>query len=325
MLPHELDAQGLHRTMLIVSIRRPKLAELGRSALGHRLIVEWSAVRQHVPRELADRAAAAARAADADSILAVGGGSTIGLGKAVAVSTGLPLVAVPSTYAGSEMTPIYGITEGQDKRTARDNAALPRIVAYNPDLFLALPPAIVGPSGLNALAHCAEALWAPLSDPITDALAVEGAHRLQRSLPQAYNTSDPGARADVLIAACLAGIALGTVGTSLHHSLCHLLGGMCDAPHAETHAMVLPYVVGYLQPALPRVMMRLAEAMDCASDDLATQVWSLARGVGAPAGLRAVGISQESLDAVAQAAVDKPVHSPRELSLQALQNLLRAA
>ena len=325
MLTNELDAQNLHRTILIVSGRQAKLADLGRLTLGHRLISEWNSVRQHVSRELADRAAAAARSADVDSILAIGGGSTIGLGKAVAVTTGLPLAVVPSTYAGSEMTPIYGLTDGQDKLTARDNAALPRIVAYKPELFTALSPAIVGPSGLNALAHCAEALWSQSCDPITDALALDGARRLQRSLPRAYSSSDLAPRADVLIAACLAGIALGTVGTSLHHSLCHLLGGMCDAPHAETHAILLPYVIGYLQPAVPTVMRRLAQAMECVPDRLAAHVWSLARVVGAPAGLRAVGISKDSLKAVAEAAAKKPIHSPRPLNLQSLHDILRAA
>lgn len=241
------------------------------------------------------------------------------------MATGLPLAVAPSTYAGSEMTPIYGLTDGHTKHTVRNDAALPAIVAYCPELFTALPPHIVGPSGLNALAHCAEALWSENCDPITDALALDGARRLQRSLHNAYDSTDAHSRADVLIAACLAGMALGTVGTSLHHSLCHLLGGMCNAPHAETHAVLLPYVIAFLQPAVPTTMGRLAEAMECAPDDLATHVWSLARSVGAPAGLREVGISRDAVEAVAQAAAGKPLHSPRPLGLQSLQSILHAA
>ncbi|MFV9456203.1 iron-containing alcohol dehydrogenase [Rhodococcus sp. NM-2] len=219
----------------------------------------------------------------------------------------------------------YGLTSGKDKKTARDPAALPKIVVYDPQLLTALPSSIVGPSGMNALAHCAEALWATNHDPITDALALDGAGRLQRFLPSAHTTTDLAPRGEVLIAACLAGIALGTVGTSLHHALCHLFGGMCDAPHAETHAIVLPYVIRYLEPAIPETMARLAEAMKCDPTTLADNVWSLARSVGAPAGLRAIGITKNQIDAVTGAAVAKNLVSPRPLDLQPLRAILRDA
>ena len=210
------------------------------------------------------RATNAATAAGVDVLVAIGGGSTTGLGKAIAVATGLPLAVVPTTYAGSEMTPIYGLTSDNHKMTARDTRALPRIVVYDPQLLITLPPAVVGPSGLNALAHCAEALWAANADPITDAIALDGAAPPPPAPGAAYATEDPAARGHVLIAACLAGMALGTVGTSLHHALCHLLGGMFDTPHAETHAIMLPYAVSYLQPAVPEAARRLAQAMDAA-------------------------------------------------------------
>ncbi|WP_257225769.1 maleylacetate reductase [Rhodococcus opacus] len=324
-LAPELDGGSLRRAMLIVSARQPKLAVPGRSALGHRMALEWNEVRQHVPRNLAERATVAASTADTDVIIAIGGGSTVGLGKAVAVSTGLPLVAVPTTYAGSEMTPIYGLTSGTVKKTARDPAALPKIVVYDPRLLTALPASIVGPSGMNALAHCAEALWATNHDPITDALALDGAGRLQSFLRRAYTTTDLAARGEVLLAACLAGIALGTVGTSVHHALCHLFGGMCDAPHAETHAIVLPYVIRYLEPAIPDTIARVAEVMKCDPTTLADNVWSLARSVGTPTGLRAIGITRDQIDAVAEAAVAENLVSPRPLDLRPIRSLLRDA
>jgi maleylacetate reductase len=268
-LADELDQRDLRRAMLIAADYDPSLAAHGREALGERVKLRWAEVRQHVPRELAALATNAATAAGVDVVVAIGGGSTTGLGKAIAVSTGLPLAVVPTTYAGSEMTPIYGLTSDGDKMTARDTRALPRIVIYDPRLLTTLPPAVVGPSGLNALAHCAEALWAANADPITDAVALDGARRLRHYLPAAYATDDAAARGHVLIAACLAGMALGTVGTSLHHALCHLLGGMFDAPHAETHAIVLPYAVSYLQPAVPEAARRLAQAVEVAERDLA--------------------------------------------------------
>jgi maleylacetate reductase len=324
-LADELDQRDLRRAMLIAADYDPSLAAHGRGALGERVKLRWGEVRQHVPRALAARATNAATAAGVNVVVAIGGGSTTGLGKAIAVSTGLPLAVVPTTYAGSEMTPIYGLTSDGDKMTARDARALPRIVVYDPRLLTTLPPAVVGPSGLNALAHCAEALWAANADPITDAVALDGARRLREYLPAAYATDDAAARGHVLIAACLAGMALGTVGTSLHHALCHLLGGMFDAPHAETHAIVLPYAVRYLQPAVPEAARRLAQAMEVAERDLAGSIWSLGQSVGTPAGLRSVGIREDQIAALTQAALAKNLPSPRPLEYDALHETLHAA
>jgi maleylacetate reductase len=324
-LADELDQRGLRRALLIAADYDPSLAVEGHQALKERMVLHWSEVRQHVPRELAARATNAATAAGVDVLVAIGGGSTTGLGKAIAVETGLPLVVVPTTYAGSEMTPIYGLTSDRDKMTARDLRALPSLVVYDPRLLTTLPPAVVGPSGINALAHCAEALWAANADPVTDAIALDGARRLTQHLPAAYATDDAAARGHVLIAACLAGLALGTVGTSLHHALCHLLGGMFDAPHAENHAIVLPYAVSYLQPAVPEAARRLAQAMQVAERDLAGSIWSLGQSVGAPAGLRSVGIREEEIEALARAAVAKHLPSPRPLEYDALHATLHAA
>ena len=321
----ELDDRAFRRAMLIAASYDAPLAARGRSALGERVAREWNEIRQHVPGELADRATSAAVAAGTDVLVAIGGGSTTGLGKAIAVATGLPLAVVPTTYAGSEMTPIYGLTSNNEKKTARSPAALPQIVVYDPQLLTTLPAAVVGPSGLNALAHCAEALWAGDTDPITDILALDGASRLYRHLPAAYATTDLTARGQVLFAACLAGIALGTVGTSLHHALCHLLGGMFDTPHAETHAVVLPYAISYLQQAVPGAMQRLAEAMGTQPAQLAHRVWSLARSVGTPPGLRALGLTEQQIGLAAKAAVAKNLTSPRPLDYDSLFALLHAA
>jgi maleylacetate reductase len=324
-LADELDQRDLRGAMLIAADYDSRLAEQGRDVLGERVRLSWGKVRQHVPRELAERATLAAIDAGIDVLVAIGGGSTTGLGKAVAVSTGLPLVVVPTTYAGSEMTPIYGLTSDGDKTTARDARALPSIVVYDPRLLTTLPAAVVGPSGLNALAHCAEALWAANADPITDAVALDGARRLGQYLPAAYASGDPAVRGHVLIAACQAGLALGTVGTSLHHALCHLLGGMFDTPHAETHAIMLPYAVRYLQPAVPEAARRLAQALDTTVNELAGSIWSLGQSVGTPAGLRSIDIREDQITAITRAALDKNLPSPRPLEYAALRAALHAA
>jgi alcohol dehydrogenase class IV len=154
----------------------------------------------HVPIETARVARDEAKRLEADCCVALGGGSSIGLAKAIALESGLPILAVPTTYAGSEMTPIYGVTEGGIKRTGRDARVLPRTVIYDPVLTVALPPRVAGPSGMNALAHCVEALYAEDASPIVTLIAEEGIRVLSRSLPVVVNEpANLDARADALM------------------------------------------------------------------------------------------------------------------------------
>ncbi|HEX4559288.1 MAG TPA: maleylacetate reductase [Mycobacterium sp.] len=321
----ELERLGVQRAMLIAAHYDSHLDFQATRVLGSRLQLRWNEVRQHVPNDLAHRATAAAIDNSADGLVTIGGGSTIGLGKAVAVNTDLPLLTVPTTYSGSEMTPIYGLTVDHHKSTARDDRALPKVVIYDPELLTSLPPAVVGPSGMNALAHCAEALWAPRTDPITDAIALDGAHRIGAHLRTAFTHDDAAGRGQMLIASCLAGVALGTVGTSLHHSLCHLLGGMFDSPHAETHAVMLPYVVQYLKSAVPLAVDRLSVAMNTTPDRLTDTIWSLGRSVGTPHGLRALGLTETQVLQAADAAWANGFASPRSLNRSGLHRLLLGA
>lgn len=309
--------------VLLVGSSGSVASEQAAALLGSLVAQRWPDVRQHVPVEVADATSAAARQVRADTIVAVGGGSAIGLGKAVALETGLPLLAVPTTYSGSEMTPIHGRTIDGEKRTGRSPRVLPRTVLYDPDLLLTLPPTVVGASGVNALAHCVEALYAPAADPITSLQAVEGVRVLAAALPAAYDRPDPAARAEVLYAACLAGTALGAAGTSLHHGLCHLLGGMYGLPHADTHAVVLPHVVSWVAPSVPAAVAALAGALGVGADDVAGALWDLAARVGARPGLRALGLREEDLDRTAAGAAH--LRSPRPLDLPAATELLRAA
>jgi maleylacetate reductase len=318
----ELDSRGTARAMLICAERDTSLMEATAAILEDRVALTWTDVAQHVPAEIAARATTAALEAGANVLVTIGGGSTTGLGKAVAVKTELPLVVVPTTYAGSEMTPIYGITSGNHKQTARDDSALPQLVIYDPGLLTTLPPAVVGPSALNALAHCAEALWAVNSDPITDAIALDGAHRIHQHLPAAHSSADLAPRAQVLLAASMAGTALATSGTSLHHALCHLLGGMFDAPHAETHAILLPYVIRFLRPAIGDQISLLSSSLGRPANELEHEIWTLAQSVGTPRGLREIGLSEAQIDQAARAAVDKGLSSPRPLKVESLRACL---
>lgn len=289
------------------------------------LVLQWDEVRQHVPVDLADRATRAVTHAAADVVVSAGGGSATGLAKAMALRGGPPILAVPTTYAGSEMTPIWGQSQGSVKTTGRDARVLPATVVYDPELLLGLPAHVVGPSGMNALAHCVEALYAPAADPLSSLGAVEGARLLVTHLPAAYATADIEARGQVLWAACLAGSALGTVGASLHHSICHLLGGMFDLPHATMHAVVLPHVLAALLPAVQEKLSPLAEALDVDVSALPGLFWRLGQMVGTPIGLGALGMPADGVEAAAEALVRKTPSSPLPVDIEFARNVLHAA
>jgi maleylacetate reductase len=271
-------------------------------------------VRRHVPAELAERARARFADLDADGLIAIGGGSAIGLAKAVALTTRAPIVAVPTTYAGSEMTAVYGLTAEGRKRTGRDEAVRPRTVVYDPDLVRGLPPELAAPSAMNALAHCVDAVWATGATPVSTLLAEGGARALREGL-------DSGDHERLLYGAALAGWTFGLVGGALHHRICHLLGGAFDLPHAETHSAVLPQVAALNAPAVPDGAARLATALGAA--DLAPAIFDLARRTGSPTALRDLGLPEQRLDeVVADVAVSG---NPVPLDERAARELLQRA
>jgi alcohol dehydrogenase class IV len=269
----------------------------------------------HVPVESARAAQAEAQRLDADCLLALGGGSTVGLAKAVALSTSLPILAVPTTYAGSEMTSIYGITEAGLKKTGRDPKILPRTVLYDPDLTLSLPVALSVTSGMNAIAHAAEGLYARDGNPVMDLMAEEGIRALAASFPRIRaNPADAEARSDALYGAWLCGTVLGNVGMALHHKLCHTLGGSFGLPHAEVHTIVLPQALAFNAPAAVPAMRRIACALGVArAEDAPAAVFDLARDNGAPVALRDIGMKAENLDRAADLAVQNPYWNQRPI------------
>jgi len=337
-LPEEVSRLAARRVLLIAS-ERGDAGDLAATLLAGQLAGRFSDIRQHVPADLAVAVATEARRVRADAIVSVGGGSATGLAKICALETGRPVLAVPTTYAGSEMTPVWGRTDGSIKRTGRDPRVLPRTVIYDPTLLVSLPAALTGASGMNALAHCVEALYAPAADPLTSLSALEGARLIATWLPIA---GAPGAREPDLVAvrallwaSCLAGRAFGTAGSSLHHALSHLLGGFARLPHAETHAVLLPHVVHFLAPRLSTSRERpplastplglLADVLDAGPHDVPGAIWDLGAAVGTPHGLRALGLRAADLPAVAAALAERHPPSPRPLSPEDAVALVTAA
>jgi len=323
-LTSEVAALGADRVLLIAG-RSGEVSDRAAGLLTGRLAARFGDVRQHVPGDLAAAAADEARRVRADAIVSVGGGSATGLAKICALETRLPVLAVPTTFAGSEMTPVWGRTDGAVKRTGRDTRVLPRTVIYDPLLLAGMPPALAGPSGMNALAHCVEALYVPAADPLTSLSALQGARLIATWLPAWCSAPDTDSARALLWASCLAGRAYGTVGGSLHHSLCHLLGGFASLPHAPTHAVVLPQVVAFLAPSLGPELGQLADALGTSPADLAGAIWDLGARCGTPAGLRALGLAETSLRAIADALTQRNPDSPRPVSAADALALVTAA
>lgn len=339
----EATRLGARSIMCITSEFERPLAETALSladvALWHTDIV------QHVPTETADRARKAAFDADIDLIVCVGGGSTTGLAKAVALTSGIPIVAVPTTYAGSEATNVWGLTENATKTTGVDDRVLPAAVVYDAELTLSLPVSLSVASGMNAFAHCVDSLWAPRADPINQALAAEGIRALAHGLPRIVaDPTDLEGRETALYGAYLAAVSFASAGSGLHHKICHVLGGTFNLPHAETHATVLPYVVAFNGPAAPAAAGRLAAAlrMGLASAGLTSApaqepgaepaeealslLNSLRQTLGAPVALSNYGFAESDIpEAVERILKVVPASNPARATEENISELLRAA
>lgn len=323
-LAKEIDALGAKKALVLSTPEQRASAEMVATLLGPRAAGVFDRAVMHVPIETAREARELAKKLGADCAVAIGGGSTTGLGKAIALDSGLPILAIPTTYAGSEMTPIYGITEAGLKKTGRDLCVLPRTVIYDPELTLSLPVGLSVTSGINAIAHAAEGLYAVDSNPIMDLMAEEGIAAIGRALPAIKKEAKSmAARSDALYGAWLCGTVLGHVGMALHHKLCHTLGGSFNLPHAETHTIVLPHALAYNTREAPQAMQRIARALGGAS--AAQAVYDLAKNNGAPVALKDIGMKEVDLDKACDIALQNQYPNPRLLERVAIRQLFQDA
>lgn len=323
-LVREIDLLGARRALVLSTPEQRPAAEDVATRLGDRCVGIFDRAVMHVPIETARRARDEAQRLGADCAVAIGGGSTTGLGKAIALESSLPILAIPTTYAGSEMTPIWGITEGGVKKTGRDPRVLPRTVIYDPTLTLSLPVGLSVTSGINAIAHAAEGLYAQEADPIHCLLAEEGIRALAAGMPKvAQRPHDVDARSACLYGAWLCGVVLGAVGMALHHKLCHTLGGTFNLPHAETHTIVLPHALAYNGAAAPEAMKRIAAALGGSSAP--TAIYDLAKRLGAPVALRDIGMPAAGLDRAAELATTNPYWNPQPIERTRVRRLLQDA
>jgi maleylacetate reductase len=326
-LPEEIERLGARKILVLSTPEQRASAEALAQTLDKHCVGVFDKATMHVPVEVAREAVLAARQAGADCAVALGGGSTIGLGKAIALQSDISIIAVPTTYAGSEMTPLYGITEDGVKKTGKDFRVIPKTVIYDVNLTLTLPTALSVTSGINAMAHAAEAMYAHDGNPIISLLAEEAIRALASGLEIiADKPLNIEARTQCQYGAWLAGMALGTVSMGLHHKLCHTLGGSFNLPHAETHAVMLPYSLSYNAPSVPAVTRRIANAASGnSSDNIVEALVGLYKRVGVPRSLKDIGFPADGIDRAVELAMSAAYPNPRPLEKEALRQLIEDA
>lgn len=323
-LADEVRRLGCRRALILSTAQQLGDAERLAVQLGDLAAGVFAGAVMHTPLEVTEKAMGHLRDLGADCTIALGGGSTIGLGKAIALRSDLPQIAIPTTYAGSEATPILGETEGGRKTTQRSLKVLPEVIVYDVDLTLTLPPALTATSGINAMAHAVEALYAQDANPVTSLLAEQALAILAKALPRIVShPGDRAARADALYGAWACGTCLGSVGMALHHKLCHVLGGSFGLPHAETHTVVLPHATAFNAASAPEAMAAVARALG--ARDAAQGLFDLAGELAAPRSLRELGMPEEHLDEAADIAVKSPYWNPRPIERDTIRALLQDA
>jgi len=323
-LRSEIELSGCTRALVLGTPEQKASAEELARSLGALAVGTFTEAAMHTPVGVTERALRKVQEVKADCTVAVGGGSTIGLGKAIALRTDLVQFAIPTTYAGSEMTPIIGETKDGAKTTQRTLKVLPEVVIYDVELTLTLPAGMSATSGMNAIAHAVEALYAQDRNPVMSLMAEEAIRALARALPViAADPLDRAARSDALYGAWLCGMCLGSVGMALHHKLCHVLGGSFDLPHAETHTVVLPHAFAYNAAAAPDAADRIARALGGKAAPLA--LFDLSGALGAPRSLKSLGMPEDGIEKAADIAVRNPYWNPRPIERNAIRDLIARA
>lgn len=325
-LEAEIDRFESRRALVLCTPEQRDQAERIADILGKRAAGIFDKAVMHVPIETAREAREVAKELGADCAIAIGGGSTTGLGKAIALESGLPILAIPTTYAGSEMTPVYGLTENGIKKTGKDPRVLPKTVIYDPELSATLPLGMSIMSGMNAIAHAAEGLYAQDGNPVMSLIAEEGIRAMAEGLERINQTPDDlDARSDCLYGAWLCSTVLGHVGMALHHKLCHTLGGSFNLPHAQTHTIVLPHAIAYNASAAPDAAARIVRALGGKHDSAGGALFDLAQKLGASMKLSELGLTEADLDRATDIALSNPYWNPRPIEREGIRQLLQDA
>ena len=320
----EVKRLGAKRALILSTPQQSGDALTLAETLGPMAAGVYCKATMHTPVEVTADAMKHVEANDVDCLVALGGGSTVGLGKAIAYRTGLNQIVIPTTYAGSEATPILGQTENGVKTTLNDPAVLPEVILYDPELVVSLPLGMTVTSALNAMAHAAEGLYSTERTEATTEQAIAGLRAFAEGLPKVIdNPTDVDAREATQVGAWHCGTVLGQVGMALHHKLCHTLGGSFDLPHAETHAVILPHAMAYNARAVADLLQPVCDIFGGTNPGIALH--EFAKAHGAPLALKDFGLKESDLDRAAELATPKPYPNPQPVTREDIRVLLQAA
>ena len=320
----ELERLGIERAIVLSTPDQAGLAAEIAKTIGGRAGIMYPGAAQHTPVAVTEAALMALSSVRADGCLAIGGGSTTGLAKAIAYRTDLPQLVVPTTFAGSEMTPILGQTDGGRKTTVSDPKILPETVIYDPELTVTMPKFISGPSGMNAIAHSVEALYAKDRNPIISMMAEASIKAMGNALPVLMDEpTNAEAHSEALYGAWLAGVCLGAVGMAIHHKICHTLGGTFNLNHADIHALMIPYTAAYNREAASDAMVQIARALGAA--DGPEGIYRLTQRAASKRSLAEMGLTEADLDTAADIALQNPYYNPRPVTREGVREMLQAA
>lgn len=321
---NEIRELGCKKAMVLSTPQQSEDAMQMAEVIGDLAGGVYTKAAMHTPVLITKDAVQHVKDIKADCIVSLGGGSTTGLGKAIAYRTDLPQIVIPTTYAGSEATPILGQTENDVKTTVSDPSILPEVIIYDAELVKTLPVSMTVTSALNAMAHAAEALYSQTRNPISTMLAMEGLKAFKNALPKVLeNPGDLDVRGETLYGAWLCGTVLGQVGMALHHKLCHTLGGTFNLPHAETHAIVLPHAIAFNARAVPDQLQPICDIYG--GDNAGQALYNFAKSLDAPMALKDLGVSETDLDRATELATTNPYWNPQPVEANAIRALLQAA
>lgn len=336
-LREAVERFGWRRILLCTShsMQRNGYVNSIKASLGDSLVAVFDQVQPHVQDVQVKEALGLAAENNVDAVIGMGGGSPIGMAKAIGFQTHVPIIAIPTTYAGSEMTPVYGITHTDEnpprKVTVNDPKIVPTLVIYDPQLTLDLPPELTASTGINALAHCIEALYSKTRNPLSTAAATSSVQHIHNALLNCYQDGhNLDARTEMLLSAHLAGLSLASVSMGLHHGLCHVLGGSANVPHGIANGIILPHAIRFNAEATATQLLPAAEAMNISVnrtsstgviEALAHHIHELIGQMNLSQRLRDVGVSESDIPHLAQIAFQnrtiqnnpKPITDPMQL------------
>lgn len=325
-VPEELSRLRCSKPLLLCTPEQTSQVEALKAILSGKIGGIFPRATMHTPVAITEEAVEMAKSTSSDSVVSIGGGSTIGLGKTISFRTNFVHLAIPTTYAGSEVTPILGETQDGQKTTKSDPRILPSTVIYDVDLTMTLSVGLTATSGVNAIAHAVEALYAQNGNPIINLMALEGIKSLAESLP--ILVKDPHAleaRSRAQYGTWLCGICLGSVGMSLHHKLCHTLGGSFELPHAETHTVILPHALAYNSPNVPEAMRSLAQVLPESNGDAIRGLNVLLDKLGVKRDLKSFGMKEADVQKATEITLSNPYWNPRAIERDPIEEIIRRA